>query len=350
MQHTSIELLSEPLIEYLTNHGWTLTDSSRGIAVLRKIIGDQRNQILLPIDRDFSDYRERVWDAIHFLVKYEGRSERDILDDIIPPKWDTLRIRIQGDHIGNGWISYLDKARIEEGIRKLLFAAARSVLDPKPYFKRLYSITAEQWMRKCRAGAAEAGSYILSVQMPLEEDLDSSNFPFSRKVTEHLMTSLNQLTQHPDKADVNANLCLGLAEMKPDESTIQFDFEMKWSADVPVNKSIPAKIQIQDRHFPAIKRLGQRLKPQTEVSKNLFVGKVFALRGEGDEDGRMSGEVILALSMDKQQVKAKVDLGAAMYALACDAHKQNLPVRVSGSLSEKSRGSDLLDVTLFEII
>ena len=43
---------------------------------------------------------------------------------LLPQKWDILRIRITGDRIGAGWISYLDKGNIEEGVRKILFAAA----------------------------------------------------------------------------------------------------------------------------------------------------------------------------------------------------------------------------------
>ncbi len=359
MHLANIELFSEPLIAYLKNRGWMQMDTDPDIAILRKVFIDQEEEIVLPIDRRFSDYRKRVLEAIHFLAKHECRSEEDIIDDLIPPKWDVLRIKIKGDRIGDGWISYLDKGSIEEGVRKLLFASARSVIDPKPYFKRLYSISAEQWMKKCRAGTAQSGSYILTVQLPLTEESDSVGLPFSRRVTEYLMSSLGQLvelSEHPDTASgkaeshLNANLCLGLAEMKPDENPIQFDFEMKWSSEIPVNKNIPAKVEIRDHHFPSIMRIGQKLKPQTEINQDNFVGKVLTLNGEADEQGNMQGEATLVLFIDEQQTKAKVYFGSAYYSIACDAHKQNQYVRISGILSEKPRCSDLKDVSLFEIL
>jgi len=358
MHHADTELFSEPLIDYLRNRGWVLMASEPDIAVLRKVCIDREEEIVLPRDRTYADYRQRLLEAIRFLAKQERRSERDIIEEVLPQKWDILRIRIKGDRIGDGWISYLDKGSIEEGVRKLLFASARSVLDPKPYFKRLYSAAAEQWMKRCRAGSPESGSYVLAVQLPLQEDLDNPEIPFSRRVTEYLMTSLSQLvelSEYPDlpagKAELlNANLCLGLAEMKPDESPIHFDFEMKWSSDVPIKKNIPTKIEIRDHHFSSIMRIGQKLKPQTEINQDLFIGKVLTLHGEADEHGNMQGEATLALFMDEQQAKAKVLFGSEFYSIACDAHKQNRYIRVSGILSEKPRYSDLKDVSLFEII
>jgi hypothetical protein len=359
MSHVDNELFSEPLIDYLRNRDWTLIESEPDIAVLRKVFNNQEEEIVLPRDRSYADYRKRILEAIRFLAKHEHISEKNIIEELLFQKWDILRIRIKGDRIGNGSISYLDKASIEEGVRKVLFASACSILDPKPYFKKLYSNAAEQWMKKCRAGTAESGSYILTVHLPLQEDLEDHEIPFSRRVTEYLMASLSQLIQMSEHSSLllekpnpllNANLCLGLAEMKPDEHPIHFDFEMKWSSEIPIKKNIPAKIEIHDHHFTSIMHIGNRLKPQTEVNQGLFIGKVLTLHGEANEQGNMQGEATLVLFMDEQQVKAKGFFGCEFYSLACDAHKKNRYIRISGVLSEKPRCSDLKDVSLFDII
>jgi hypothetical protein len=351
------ELFSEPLIDYLKDRGWTVMESEPDIAVLRKLLDDQEEEIVLPKDRTYVDYHQRIQEAIQYLAKQEHSSVREIIEEVLLQKWDVLRIRIRGERIGSGCIPYLDKGIIEEGVRKVLFAAARSVRDPKPYFKRLYSAAAEQWMNKCRSAVPEAGSYILTLRLPLEKD--SEDLPFSRRVAEYLMKSLGKLIELSEKADfldekeefrLNANLCLGLAEMKPDESPINFDFDMKWSSEIPVTDQIPAKVEIQDRHFPSIVRIGQKLKPQTEVNHDLFIGKVLTLHGEADEHGNMQGEATLTLLTDEPQTKAKILFGPEFYAIACDAHKQNQYVRISGVLLERPRCSDLKDISLFEII
>ena len=356
MYHAENEFFSESLIDYLKNRGWTQTESEPDIAVLRKIFADQEEEVVLPIDRSYADYRKRVLEAIQYLAQCEHRSEKDIVEELFLQKWDILRIRIKGDRIGAGSISYLDKGIIEEGIRKVLLVSARSVYDPRPHFKRLYSSAAEQWMKKCRSAVPESGSYILAVQFPLE--IDPEGPPFSRKVAEYLMTSLGRLVSLSDhsgafieeESHLNANFCLGLAEMKPDEAPINFSFEMRWSSEIPTSREVPSRVEIQDRHFPSIVRMGQKLKPQTEVNQNIFVGKVLTLHGEADEDGKMKGEATLILLMDEQQTRAKAYFGPEFYSIACDAHKQNKYVRVSGILSEKPRYCDLKEVSLFETI
>ena len=125
---------------------------------------------------------------------------------------------------------------------------------------------------------------------------------------------------------------------------------MKWSSEIPIKNNIPTKIEIKDRYFPSIMRIGQKLKPQTEVNHDIFVGKVLTLHGEADEFGNMQGEATLVLLMDEQPTKAKAFFGSEFYAIACDAHKKNQYVRISGVLTEKPRCSDLQGVSLFEVI
>lgn len=138
--------------------------------------------------------------------------------------------------------------------------------------------------------------------------------------------------------------------MKPDENPIHFDFEMKWSAEIPIRNDIPAKIEIRDHHFSSIMHIGQKLIPQSKENQDIFVGKVLALQGKPDEHGKMQGEATLVLFMDEQQTKAKVFFGSEFYSLVCDAHKQNRYVRITGVLAEKPRCSELRDVSLFEVI
>ena len=359
MHDARVELPSETLLDYLKNQGWIHVESEPDIAILRKMYDDQEEEIVLPLDRKYVDYSIRVTEAVRVLAALENRTERGILDEVLLQKWDVLRIRIRGDRIGAGYISYFDKRIIEEGVRKMLLASARYVLDPKAHFKRLYSNNGEQWMKKCRAGAAESGSYILSIQMPLEEKIDSLEVPYSRRVGEYFMTSLydlvtlvqnQEMPEHNSHHQLNMNLCLGLAEMKPDETPIHFDFEMKWSSEFPAPNNIPNKIEIRDDYFSSVLHIGQKLTPQSKENQDVFIGKVWALDGEANEEGKMQGEVTLALFLDEQQVKAKVSLEPKYYSLVCDAHKQNQYIRISGILTEKPRFSELREISHFEII
>ena len=360
MYHVNKELLSETLVDYLKKRGWMLEESEPDIALLRRTYEDREEEIVLPMDKTYADYQQRITEAIQFLAVAEGRSENQIINELLFQKWDVLQIRISGERIGPGYISYLDKRTIEEGIRKMLLASARYVLDPKIHFKRLYSTTSEQWMKKCRAGLAELGSYILTIQMPLEEKENNFEPPYSRRIAEYFMTTLSKLVKFSENQDLmlsngdyqlNVNLCFGLAEMKPDEASIDFAFEMKWSPELPIAKTIPTKVEVKDHHLSSIMRIGQKLiPPKSKENQDVFIGRVLVLDGEADEKGKMQGEVTLGLFLEEQQVKAKAFLNSEYYSVVCDAHKHNRYIRVSGVLAEKPRFSDLRDISHLEII
>lgn len=86
MHHANAEFISEKLIDYLMNRGWSLMESGPDIAVLRKVYIDEEEEIVLPRDRTYADYRQRVREAIQFLAKQEGRSEGDIIVELLPQK------------------------------------------------------------------------------------------------------------------------------------------------------------------------------------------------------------------------------------------------------------------------
>lgn len=62
---------------------------------------------------------------------------------------------------------------------------------------------------------------------------------------------------------------------KPDEASINFDFEMNWSSEVPLNKAVPSKVLIEDRCFSSVVQIGQKLMPQAEINQDVFVGRVW---------------------------------------------------------------------------
>ena len=54
-------------------------------------------------------------------------------------------------------------ARVVTGMRRLLLAAAHSVLLPRAYHPRLSRAEAEEFVSRCRLGQTERGSFVLTV-------------------------------------------------------------------------------------------------------------------------------------------------------------------------------------------
>jgi hypothetical protein len=76
------ELFSEPLIDYLKNQGWIVMESEPDIAVLRKPFVYGEEEVVLPRDRTYADYRQRVLEAIQYVAQCEHISEKAILEEV----------------------------------------------------------------------------------------------------------------------------------------------------------------------------------------------------------------------------------------------------------------------------
>lgn len=352
------------LYSYFLSLGWNdyAPPSTKNIFVMRKTIENQEEEIVIPRNQEFADFKLRLFEAVSSLSRLEHIEFNEILNDLLIADSDILRIRVTGSSVENGNIPFLDEIAIKEGLKKILASVACHVIDPKPFYKKLQKVEAETLIRACQTGQSEKGSYIIKIIFPpicaTNINIPSeSKKPFPRKVAEQLMVSLNEIINCVESKDTpiksahfSSNLCLSLAEMKPIESKLDFEFSISWSDEIPIDSQQPCRAKIYDRFLPKIAMIGEQMKPQREVTQSDFVGKITSLNGSENEQGLMEGEIILALLVDDESKKTKTYLNAEFYGLACDAHKRNSYIRVYGLFQEGLRISTLKDVSFFEIV
>lgn len=354
------------ILKYFQSYDWQTAEPSpfTDIAILRKNIHEEQEEILIPCDQSFADFHERILDAIVSLAKFENKILDDVISDLLSIGSDVLRLRISGSNVQRGIISFLEEMSIKEGLKKILSSVACQILDPRPFYKKLHRGEAEQLIRQCKIGQPENGSFIIKFYFPtldsnyVSKTSSECEKPFARRVAEQLMISLQDLVsfienKKPSDAlasKFNANFCFGLVEMKPSESLIDLDFQVSWSGEIPIDKSIPTHVRIRDTYIPTISSIGEHLKPQQEIKQSDFIGKITGLHGSENEEGKVEGDITLALLVDDESKKAKAYLGSAFYSQACDAHKNSKYVQISGLLKEKPRLSILEEVSHFEVI
>jgi hypothetical protein len=92
-------------------------------------------------------------------------------------------------------------------------------------------------------------------------------------------------------------------------------------------------------------------KPGNKETSDTFFGSVESLNGNEGDDGRRSGEVILALIIEGEIVNARVNLDSDWYEIAYKAHGQGGGlVKVTGNLLPGNRIRSLNEVSIFSIV
>lgn len=372
-QHISkeqiLEMTPQSLVEYTEALGWKRRQTKRTDIAVFSHPTEKYEQVLIPRNKDYDDFPERMVDVLVKLASFKGQSDPAVLiQDVLNHEADILRFVWKGADTASGSINLLSGVGFLEGAKKALLSSACSVIHPSTYHPRLSRSEANQLLSASRLNHTEQGSFVISISCPLYAvDLDPSVFgetPFTRKVTQLLMLSLGKLVyaieqgetdslleENEDEVVISANLCKAILDMQAD-SIDSLDLGVSWGAAYPSpTPAIPSTVRIRREYTKNIERIRERLQPKpAKQSKQLFVGTVEVLNGEVDADGRRSGEVTLNVFNEDEVVRVRVDLDAEQYKDANTAHMNGSLVRIQGVMSPGNRIHRLSQLQSFTIL
>ncbi len=362
---------------YAESRGWKQVVEPKGRLWVLNHSQYKLRQLQIPIDSEFEGSDQAMLDVALRLADIEEREVTSVLADLLHADSDTLRFRMATWKTQSGDISLSEDINLREGARRLLLAAASSVLNPVRHHPRLSRSPAEQLVRSCLSGQTELGSYVMKVMCPLNAvDNDTiftgSNLsselsdPFVRRTTRLLMQATSGLAKSIEDGDVDSflesdalkpmlswNLCDALLRMKPEhEGALELGVSWASRPDLTPPAEVPVKVSFKTDYFPEIERAAQRLRPLTPENKSvLLIGTVESLNGSVGEDEKRAGEVTLVVFVEDEVVRAKAVLDSKNYAFADIAHMQgNAYVKIEGMLRRTGRTARIENVTRLELL
>lgn len=266
------------LIHYLRATSWTQVERHNGrYATWHNQAGDERIEILLPLDPSFRDYPTRIAEALHALAVAEDRSQLDILADIEHISWDVLRIGADYASMHANTLTIEQGASFVEHSSQLILAAACSTVHMREVFYARKPVEAINYIKKVRLGQSERGSYVLTILSPVQpafkvpgqQDIVSGTHgPFERRVTQTLMHAIAAVREAAVQSamsgeivpftesihtGVSANLCDAIVGMQEGTDAHTLQFQMSWSPTRSVSATIPRHVVIASDMVPVIK-------------------------------------------------------------------------------------------------
>jgi len=189
------------LQSYLRITGWQRQASNdESISIYRLKVRDDNYEIIVPLTRDFVDYDRGIFDVVQTLAHIENKEVEQTLADIILPFSDVVRFRIVNRDTETGTITFDDGFNLLENARMALYTSACDIIQPAHYHKRLSFNKAAEFIKNCRLGQTERGSFIASVICPFVDGPQESSTQltmfstpeqftnsFTRKVTRNLL-------------------------------------------------------------------------------------------------------------------------------------------------------------------
>jgi hypothetical protein len=326
------------------------------------------DQLLVPLRRDLGDFNPRMAEVVAYIAQREKRPALEVLYELLLPPADLLCFRESGPAVGPIDLLFDHGVQLLAGVRKMLLAAACSVIRPEPLHPRSNLPEAEQFLQRCRLAQASQGGFAVTVACPLDAGPGTPKRfeePFSRRVTALLLRSLDRLARAFEAGDPNlalvgaenepvisANLCEGLLEMTPEGEGSSLTVTAGWARSLPppAGESLPGSVRLRREDFARLESLVRQLQPAHQPQRQALLGVVETLNGRRNAGGQVEGEVVLTiLDPEGETLRARADLKAASYAAAAEAHLRALPVSLQGVLHRGVRAHRIEDVTEFMV-
>ncbi|MEK5257588.1 hypothetical protein NST74_29515 [Paenibacillus sp. FSL F4-0125] len=365
------------IVRYLKLQGW---DKRNDFPSDKQIVFDgpedmygDRIQAVIPANTRFKDYPVRVKELIYSLSEIENRPMKNVLADISNPSIDRLQVRVLSDFSRDGTLPFSYAAKLINGLKDLLIAAACVEENPQPFYRRATKVGIN-YADNCRFGQTKAGSFIITIEslvpsytqlsLPMRE-LPPETEHFNRRVIKRIQRGIGLVEKSVNEGDIspiiddfksglNANMCEALLGLKIDQSDIDLEYSVNWSMSIPRPDDIPDRVKIEKVGFDYLESAAKVLRDSGESVKREIIGKVIKLSAfdleeddEGDSNNRL---VTIKTEIHEKQIKVNVPLNITEYKLACDAHRDIKDVQVEGMLERVGNQWQLMAPENFQVL
>jgi hypothetical protein len=370
------QLSSSQVRWYAVQAGWKPVEGVKRPVIVLDHPTDPVTQLQIPTA---GSERERLFlmaEAVRELAATEKRSPSEVLQDLLLPPADILRLAVESRDAEAGSLPLEEGLRLFAAGRDLLLAAACSAHQPQAYYLRQTFAPAQAFLRGCRVGQTERGSFVATILAPAIPDVGPSLYdgqlpfdleqePYERQVTLLLMQALQTVRGALDhgkpeevlqgvSAGVSANLLDALAALSPADVHAVIQVGISWSRTRPrVPTTLPQRVAFAQPEMTIVQQAGRRLREGIQPRRERVEGPILTLQAEPAQlYEEFQGRVTIRTLVAGRAARVRFVLHQADFARACEALRDHRPVAATGILQRDARAKlfDLLHPQGFQIL
>ena len=344
------------LLAYLRARQWFQSGQMDNGAFWAKEQENESFELLLPLDANLRDYPNRIAEVFQTLELVEGRSQLEILEDLLTTNADLVRPRLPGaNHAGE--ISLEQGRIVYEQARNLMLAAACAAVEPRSVFAKRKPEQAMRFLDHARFGMPQRGSYILTIISPVSPrialgsepiEYDQADEPFERRTMRTLAEAVHSIElasrevaatgriepmRRAVQLGVSANLCEAIIGLHEGSGERGIEFAFSWAPLRQPPAGVPRSASITPDVISIIRETA-RIFRETETASGIeLLGVVRRLDHQGGDRGR----IVLATSVEGAPRNVTVDLSGVDHSLAVRSYEDRIPLTCVGELKREGR-------------
>lgn len=312
---TDDDLDPAQIAAYLRTHGWRVADRRRTTSRWTLATPEEGRSVVLVNDREDPDYEDYLTVLFARLRDIERRDSDAILSDIRVAGRDTLVLRVAAPAISAGEVPISYGTELFGGVRDLIVASGRSLGDTRANFGGPTPESVMHLLDRLTFGETKAGSYILTVRTPVDQqlafdDVVAPGANMERRTiarTIEAVSAAREAGAHLDDEDaldvsiergLSAQLCKALTRIDPETTGVTVELSTQWADGLPEPApNLPRAVALGSADFAHLRYLGEtlsRLAPDEHFPldgwiKEIKYDALWAARGVVTVEARIRG-------------------------------------------------------------
>lgn len=350
------------LAAYARSAGWCRQEQYRTHSDV--YTGEELPEIIIPRTERLGDYASVVALLIEIFAKVAQQDELTVYRLLVTADRDVIRVRAgEGE---DGSIALNQGVDLIGGVYDMLLAAACSLGEPKPVYRAGANREAADLLERVRLGQTDQGSFVVTLLTPaippkltLFAVPDDQDAPIERRLTLRLMealvaardaverTAAGEKGAFPEALEngVSANMCEALARII--NRFPWLDVNVLWARTRPLKAPWPV-VRFGRADAFLLSEAARSLKEYAPRPDARLIGYARLLtRAEAEKDGTIR---LATKSIDRKLRSVTASLERQDYEQVVQAHKDRVPVVLTGDLDRMGQRWRLLNPRLDEVL
>lgn len=346
------------IVRFLRGLEWNrVKNKNEELAVFQKIHDDDLFQIIIPLNAEYSDYGEMMYNAATVLANEQNRSVEEVILELMNPLSDIVKVRINDENIHGGTVLFEDAIDLFNNAKKMIQYAAQDAISPRKYYgSGRICDEVHQFIDECRFGQTEVGSYIANIVCPFVFKNENDKYrqmnlfdtptdiasSLTRKATQKLMNSLGEIKQTIDAGEdveiltdrsentISVNFLESVENLNLYKTDGELDVKLKWAPTVDDNRSSIDQVKLNYSYYAPLRSLTDRIKKKSVEDTEVYVGRIKSVSSNEEIEARKQGMIRLVTISDDKKKNIRVKLNIDDYDQAIEAHRLGQYVKVVG--------------------
>lgn len=344
----------QQLFGYLERRGWEKSATPRPelahFTSPDPIDHDNKLTILVPGSNRLRDYCDMAFRTIELVAEYENKNINDIIEQLLN-YCDIFKTKVESNDTYDGSIPIDKCIELVSSIKELVIYSASAEIKPSRQIRR-QAKEAINLAEKCKFGQTEYGSFIATFYLPLPSPAPqreifvstvNDSVPVQRRIVNRIIMGLHNIEEARRTEDYriisdnyetgfNVNMCTAIIDLLDafDEVSCGFsaDLDPIWPFDIQSGK---LDVKIGKQVTALVNRAVEEMLGNEVIREVDMTAYIYELHHESKK-GPIDYQIKLLWQDKSNLYKIQTRLEPDDYRQACDAHKNEKPIKLKGSL------------------